>query len=79
MDAAYAPFLRRYAFVETRLGCGLLNEFPAGAGVVGCAGRGRAGHRLGLADTFEHEFVVALHRRGAMAAPRFGPVSDAAD
>ena len=32
-----------------------------------------------VADTFEHEFIAALHRRGAMVAPRFGPVPEAAD
>ena len=78
VDAAYAPFLRRYAFVETRLGCGLLNEFPL---VQAWSDALAADERVigSVADTFEHEFVVALHRRGAMAAPRFGPVSDAAD
>ena len=78
VDAAYAPFLQRYAFVETRLGCGLLNEFPltqawsdallANERVVGS-----------VADSFEREFISALHRRGAMTAPSFGAVSDAAD
>ena len=73
-----APFLRRYAFVETRLGCGLLDEFPL---VQAWSDALAADERVigSVADTFEHEFVVALHRRGAMAAPRFGPVSDAAD
>ena len=47
VDAAYAPFLRRYAFVETRLGCGLLDEFPLVQAWSDCAGRGRAGHRFG--------------------------------
>ena len=46
VDAAYAPFFRRYAFVETRLDCGLLNEFPLIRGLVGCTARERAGHRL---------------------------------
>jgi glutathione S-transferase len=78
VDAAYAPFFMRYAFVETRLGCGLLKEFPlvqawsdallANARVVGS-----------VADSFEREFVVNLHRRGAKTAPQFGSVPDAAD
>ena len=78
VDAAYAPFLRRYALVETRLGCGLLDEFPlvrAWSDALGADERVTGS----VADTFEREFVVALHRRGAMVAPRFGPVSDAAD
>ena len=78
VDAAYAPFLRRYAFVESRLGCGLLNEFPlvqAWSDALGADERVTGS----VADTFEHEFVVALHRRGAMVAPRFGAMSDAAD
>ena len=78
VDAAYAPFLQRYAFVEPRLGCGLLDEFPL---VQAWSDALLANERVvgSVADTFEREFVVALHRRGAMAAPRFGPVSDAAD
>ena len=78
VDAAYAPFFQRYAFVEARLGCGLLSEFPlaqawsdallADERVVGS-----------VADSFEDEFIVNLHRRGAMTAPAFGAVPDAAD
>lgn len=77
VDAAYAPFLRRYALVETRLGCGLLDGFPlvrAWSDALGADERVTGS----VADTFEREFIVALHRRGAMAAPRFDPVSDAA-
>ena len=78
VDAACAPFFQRYAFVETRLGCGLLKEFPlvqawsdallSNDQVIGS-----------VAGSFEREFIVALHRRGAMTAPGFGAVSDAAD
>ena len=78
VDAAYAPFLQRYAFVETRLGCGLLNEFPL---VRAWSDALLANERVigSVADTFEREFISALHRRGAMIAPSFGVVSEAAD
>lgn len=78
VDAAYAPFFMRYAFVEPRLGCGLLKEFPlvqawsdallANKWVVGS-----------VADTFERDFVVSLQRRGTMTALQFGSASGAAD
>lgn len=78
VDAAYAPFFMRYAFVEARLGCGLLKEFPlvqawseallANQWIVGS-----------VADSFEREFVVSLQRRGAMTASQPGSVSGAAD
>ena len=78
VDAAYAPFFQRYAFVEARLGCGLLNEFPlVQAWSDALLGNERV---IGsVADSFEDEFVVNLHRRGAMTAPAFGAVPDAAD
>ena len=78
VDAAYAPFLQRYALVETRLGCGLLREFPL---VQAWSDALLANERVvgSVADSFEREFAVNLHRRGAMTAPAFGAVSDAAD
>ena len=78
VDAAYAPFFQRYAFVETRLGCGLMKEFPR---VQAWSDALLANDRVvgSVADSFEREFVVNLHRRGAMTAASFGPVSDAAD
>ena len=78
VDAAYAPFFQRYALVETRLGCGLLKEFPL---VQAWADALLANERVvgSVADSFEHEFIRALHRRGAVAAPAFGAVSEAAD
>ena len=78
VDAAYAPFFMRYAFVETRLGCGLLEEFPL---VQAWSDALLANDRVvgSVADSFEREFVVNLHRRGAKAAPQFSSVSDAAD
>ncbi len=77
-DAAYAPFFMRYAFVETRLGCGLLKEFPrvqAWSDALLANGRVTGS----VADSFEREFVASLHRRGAMTAPQFRSVPDAAD
>ena len=78
VDAAYAPFFQRYAFVEIRLGCGLLKEFPL---VQAWSDALLANERVvgSVADSFEREFIVALHRRGAMTAPAFGAISDAAD
>ena len=78
VDAAYAPFFQRYAFVETRLDCGLLKEFPL---VQAWSDALLANDRVvgSVADSFEREFVVSLHRRRAMTAPSFGAMSDAAD
>ena len=78
VDAAYAPFFMRYAFVEDRIGCELLKEFPL---VQAWSDALLANDRVigSVADSFEHEFVVNLHRRGAKTAPAFRAVSDAAD
>ena len=78
VDAAYAPFFMRYAFVEARLGCELLKEFPL---VQAWLDALLANDRVigSVADSFEREFVVNLHRRGAKTAPAFGAVSEAAD
>ena len=78
VDAAYAPFFMRYAFVETRLGCGLLKEFPL---VQAWSDALLANERVvgSVADSFEREFVGNLHQRGAMTASRFGSMPDAAD
>jgi glutathione S-transferase len=63
VDAAYAPFLRRFALAEATLGTGLLKDFPlvqawsdalmANDSVIGAA-----------APTFLEEFEIALKRRG---------------
>jgi glutathione S-transferase len=63
VDAAYAPFLRRFALAEETLGTGLLKDFPlvqawsdalmANDSVIGAA-----------APTFLEEFEIALKRRG---------------
>ena len=78
VDAAYAPFFQRYDFVETRLDCGLLKEFPL---VQAWSDALLANERIvgSVADSFEREFVVNLHRRGAMTAAQFGSMPDAAD
>lgn len=70
VDAAYAPFLQRYAFVENRLDCGLLKEFPL---VQAWSDALLANERVvgSVADSFEREFIVNLHRRGAITAPAF--------
>ena len=78
VDAAYAPFLQRFAFVETRLGSGLLNEFPL---VQSWSDALLANERVvgSVAESFEREFVGNLGRRGAMTASAFGAMPDAAD
>ena len=63
VDAAYAPFLQRFAVAEETLGTGLLRDFPlvqawsdalmANDSVIGAA-----------APTFLEEFEIALKRRG---------------
>ena len=40
---------------------------------------GTSGSIGSVSDSFEDEFVVNLHRRGAMTASAFGAVPDAAD
>ena len=80
VDAAYAPFLQRYALVEARLGCGILNEFPL---LQAWSDTLLAVERVtgSVAPSFEREFITALHRRAAMSAPLFGAQAqaDAAD
>ena len=80
VDAAYAPFLQRYALVEARLGSGLLNEFPL---LQAWSDTLLADERVtgSVAPSFEREFITALHRRAAMSAPLFGAQAqaDAAD
>ena len=78
VDAAYAPFFQRYALVEPELRCGLLREFPL---VQAWSDALLASERVNgsVADSFESEFAVNLHRRGAMTASAFAAVSDAAD
>ena len=77
VDAAYAPFLQRYAMVEARLECGLLNEYPL---VRAWSDALLADERVNgsVAPSFEREFITALHRRGAMSAPLFGAEANAA-
>ena len=67
VDAAYAPFLQRFAFVEEKLQCGLLKEFP---NVQAWSDALLANDRVigSVADSFEQEFIGNLQRRGAMTA-----------
>ena len=78
VDAAYAPFFQRFAFVDRKLGTGLLERFP----------RVRAWSDALLAsevvtgsvpETFEREFVANLKRRGFLAGDLFPDRSEAAD
>jgi glutathione S-transferase len=70
VDAAYAPFLQRFAFIEAKRPTGLLADFPlvqawcdallADPRVVGS-----------VSEEFPRAFAVALARREAQAAPLF--------
>ena len=67
VDAAYAPFLQRFAFVEPTLRTGLLDGFPL---VRGWWDALAADDRItgSVAPVFEREFAANLARRGALAA-----------
>ena len=70
VDAAYAPFLQRFAFVERKLQTGLLKDFPlvqawsdallADTVVTGS-----------VAPSFEDEFVASLKRREFLVGTLF--------
>ncbi|MCP5156214.1 MAG: glutathione S-transferase family protein [Ectothiorhodospiraceae bacterium] len=70
VDAAYAPFLQRFAMVESRLGSGLLEGFPL---VSAWSETLLADPRVhgSVAETFEQEFVANLRRRSAHVASLF--------
>lgn len=70
VDAAYAPFLQRFALIEDKRATGLLEGFPrvrawcdalvADARVTGS-----------VSEDFPQAFAALLHRRGAQVAPLF--------
>jgi glutathione S-transferase len=70
VDAAYAPFLQRFALVEEKLNTGLLAAFPR----VGSWSRALlADERVAgsVPAEFPQAFTALLHRRGAHVAPLF--------
>ena len=70
VDAAYAPFLQRFAMVDAKLQHGLLNEFPR---VKAWSDALLADERVrgSVSSEFPDAFKTMLHRRGAQAAPLF--------
>ena len=63
VDAAYAPFLQRFAFVEARLNTGLFGAFPL---VQAWSDALLANERVvgSVPANFEDEFVASMHKRG---------------
>tara|TARA_B100001123_G_C15236523_1_gene997346 strand:- start:637 stop:1263 length:627 start_codon:yes stop_codon:yes gene_type:complete len=63
VDAAYAPFFQRFAFVEARLNTGLLNTFPL---VQAWSDALLANDKVtgSVPPNFEDEFISSMHTRG---------------
>ena len=63
VDAAYAPFLQRFAFVEARLHTGLLGAFPL---VQGWSDAILTNERVigSVPANFEDEFIASMQKRG---------------
>ena len=74
VDAAYAPFLQRFAYVDQWLGTGLLDEYPL---VKSWCDALLADSRVqrSVPDNFTEEFVAKLHRRGMYVAQLMPDVS----
>jgi len=70
VDAAYAPFLMRFAMVDAKVKHGLLGEFPR---VKAWSDALLADERVtgSVSEEFPAAFRTMLHRRGAHAAPLF--------
>ena len=78
VDASYAPFLQRFAFVEAKLKTDILKDFPLlqawsdallGTDIVTGS----------VADSFEDEFVASLKRREFYVGTLFEEQSAAAE
>tara|TARA_B100000686_G_scaffold340305_1_gene415789 strand:+ start:1292 stop:1918 length:627 start_codon:yes stop_codon:yes gene_type:complete len=63
VDAAYAPFLLRFAFVEARLNTGLLDTFPL---VQAWSDALLANDEVtgSVPSNFAEEFIASMHTRG---------------
>ena len=74
VDAAYAPFLQRFIFVDGWLNTGLLQEFPL---VKAWADALLDDSRVknSVPENFESEFVANLHRRGMYVAQLMPQIS----
>lgn len=70
VDAAYAPFLQRFAFVEARMQTGVLQAFPL---VQAWSEALLASDMVtgSVAESFEDEFVGNLRRRDSYSASFF--------
>ncbi len=62
VDAAYAPFFQRFAFVEARLNTGLLSAFPL---VQAWSDALLANDKVtgSVPPNFEEEFIASMHTR----------------
>ncbi|NKB59398.1 MAG: glutathione S-transferase family protein [Alphaproteobacteria bacterium] len=78
VDAAYAPFLQRFAFVEEKLQTGVLKDFPL---VQAWSDALLASDTVtgSVVSHFEDEFVASLKRRGFYVGTLFEGASAAAE
>ena len=78
VDAAYAPFLQRFAFVEKKLKTGVLKDFPL---VQAWSDALLATDIVtgSVAANFEDEFIASLKRREFYVGSLFDEASAAAD
>jgi glutathione S-transferase len=74
VDAAYAPFLQRFALIERVLGTGLMKDFPL---VQSWSNALLASEIVtgSVAPTFEDEFIAGLKRREFYVATLFAEAS----
>ncbi len=72
VDAAYAPFLQRFAFVERKLQTGFLNDFPL-VGAWSDALLASDTVTGSVPPSFEDEFVASLKRRELYVGTLFRP------
>ncbi len=78
VDAAYAPFLQRFAFVEAKLETGLLGDFP----LLRAWSDALLANKLvtgSVPANFEDEFVANLKRRGFHVGAMFEAAGQAAE
>ncbi len=78
VDAAYAPFLQRFAFVEAKLKTGVLNDFPR---VQAWSDALLASDTItgSVVSHFNDEFVKSLKRRGFYVGSLFADPAAAAE
>ena len=74
VDAAYAPFLQRFAFVEAQLGTGLFNAFPL---VQAWSDALLSNERIigSVPSNFEDEFIASMRKRGFYVGTLFESVA----